>query len=266
MKSKSPTTNRLSFTTIGLAYLVWIGLGISYADVDPKSIVGAWLFNETKGKIAADSSGNNHNGKLEGGAKWGKGKFGNAVQLNGKDAWVSVPEIELLEEFTILKWFNSTGRVGMWRCFFNRDGWSSGFVHYQFRPDNKMEMAIHSNNPVRHPGWQTSPFTADKKIQDQWHHLAVAYSSKKGTVQVYFDGKLDAEGKWGPHPGAFGPGRIGSWSGGGREWEGLFDEMIIFNAPLAKADIQRLMNKGLEAELGVDSRAKLSTIWAQIKH
>ena len=63
-------------------------------------------------------------------------------------------------------------------------------------------MAIHSNNPVRHPGWQTSPFTADKKIQDQWHHLAVAYSSKKGTVQVYFDGKLDAEGKWGPHPGA----------------------------------------------------------------
>ena len=134
MKSKSPTTNRLSFTTIGLAYLVWIGLGISYADVDPKSIVGAWLFNETKGKIAADSSGNNHNGKLEGGAKWGKGKFGNAIQLNGKDAWVSVPEIELLEEFTILKWFNSTGRVGMWRCFFNRDGWSSGFVHYQFRP------------------------------------------------------------------------------------------------------------------------------------
>ena len=253
MKRKSPTTNRLSFTTIGLAYLVWVGLGISYADIDPKSIVGAWLFNETKGK-------------LEGGAKWGKGKFGNAVQLNGKDAWVSVPEIELLEEFTILKWFNSTGRVGMWRCFFNRDGWSSGFVHYQFRPDNKMEMAIHSNNPVRHPGWQTSPFTADKKIQDQWHHLAVAYSSKKGTVQVYFDGKLDAEGKWGPHPGAFGPGRIGSWSGGGREWEGLFDEMIIFNTPLAKADIQRLMNKGLEAELGVDSMAKLSTIWAQIKH
>ena len=98
MKNKSPTTNRLSFTTIGLAYLVWIGLGISYAEIDPKPIVGAWLFNETKGKIAADSSGNNHNGKLEGGAKWGKGKFGNAVQLNGKDAWVSVPEIELLEE------------------------------------------------------------------------------------------------------------------------------------------------------------------------
>ena len=42
--------------------------------------------------------------------------------------------------------------------------------------------------------------------------------------------------------------------------------MIIFNVSLAKADIQRLMNKGLEAELGIDSMAKLSTIWAQIKH
>ena len=81
MKNKSPTTNRLSFTTIGLAYLVWIGLGISYAEIDPKPIVGAWLFNETKGKIAADPSGNNHNGKLEGGAKGYKGKFGNAIQM-----------------------------------------------------------------------------------------------------------------------------------------------------------------------------------------
>ena len=157
----------LGLITIGLICPTWFDAGTGYAEIDSKSIVGAWLFNEAKGKIATDSSGNDKNGELVGGAKWVKGKFGNAIELNGKDAWVNVPEIKPLEEFTILKWFNSTGRVGLWRCFFNRDGWSSGFVHYQFRPDNKMEMAIHSNNPVRHPGWGNSPFTADKKILNQ---------------------------------------------------------------------------------------------------
>ena len=112
------------------------------AEIDPGSIVGAWLFDETAGKVAKDSSDNGNDGDLEGGAKWVKGKFGNAIELNGKDAWVIVPEIGPLEDFTLMKWFNSTGRVGQWRCFFNRDGWSPGFVHYQFRPDNKMEMAI----------------------------------------------------------------------------------------------------------------------------
>lgn len=129
--------------------------------------------------------------------------------------------------------------------------------------DQKMEMAIHSNNPVRHPGWDSSPFTADKDILNEWHHLAVAYSSNEKSVRVYFDGELDAEGKWGPLPGTFGPGRIGSWSGGGREWEGMFDEMILFDVALEAADIQMLMENGLEATLAVEPAGKLGTIWGE---
>ena len=250
---------------ISLIIVVFAFVQLSNAEIDPKSIVGAWLFDETNGKVAKDSSDNGNDGNLVGGAKWVKGKFGNAIELNGKDGWVTVPEIGPLEDFTLIKWFNSTGRVGMWRCFFNRDAWAAGYVHYQFRPDNKMEMAIHSNNPVRHPGWQGSDFTADKGILNKWIHLAVAYSSKEEFVRVYFDGKLDAEGEWGPLPGEFGPGRIGSWSGGGREWEGLFDEMILFDVALEEADIQMLMDNGLEAALAVDPVDKVATLWGQLK-
>lgn len=256
---------RFTIIFLSLIAISFILAGISNAEIDAKSIVGAWLFNESKGKTAADSSGNDNDGEVVGGAKWVKGKFGNAIELNGKDAWVNVPEMEPLDEFTLIKWFNSTGRVGMWRCFFNRNDWSAGFVHYQFRPDNKMEVAIHSNNPVRHPGWPNSPFTADNKILNQWHHLAVVYSSKEEFVRIYFDGKLDAEGKWGPLPGVFGPGRIGSWSGGGREWEGLFDEVILFDTVVEEADIQMLMDKGLEVTLSVQPAGKIASIWGEIK-
>jgi len=250
---------------ISLIVVSFVLVPLGHAEIDPASIVGAWLFDETGGKVAKDSSENGNDGDLVGGAKWVKGKFGNAIELNGKDAWVTVPEIGPLEDFTLLKWFNSTGRVGMWRCFFNRDGWAPGFVHYQFRPDNKMEMAIHSNNPVRHPGWLNSAFTADKNILNEWFHIAVAYSSNEESVRVYFDGELDAEGKWGPLPGEFGPGRIGSWDGGGREWEGMFDEMILFDVALAEADIQMLMEDGLEAALAVEPADKLATNWGEIK-
>ncbi|MDE0086977.1 MAG: LamG domain-containing protein [Candidatus Poribacteria bacterium] len=238
---------------------------LSTAEIDQNTIVGAWLFDEANGKVAADSSDNGYDGNLVGGAKWVKGKFGNAIELNGKDAWVTVPAIAPLKEFTLLKWFNSTGRVGAWRCFFNRDGWAAGYVHYQFRPDNKMEMAIHSNNPVRHPGWQQSDFTADQSISNKWFHLAVAYSSTDESVRVYFDGKLDAEGKWGPLPGEFGPGRIGSWSGGGREWQGMLDEMLLFNVSLEEDDIKMLMENGLEGALAVEAADKAATIWGKIK-
>ena len=250
----------ISLITVGFMFA-----HLCNAEVDPGSIVGAWLFDETGGKVAKDSSDNGNDGDLVGGAKWVKGKFGNAIELNGKDAWVTVPEIGPLDDFTLMKWFNATGRVGLWRCFFNRDGWAAGYVHYQFRPDNKMEMAIHSNNPVRHPGWTNSDFTADKDILDKWFHLAVAYSSNDEEVRVYFDGELDAEGKWGPLPGAFGPGRIGSWDGGGREWEGLFDEMLLFDVALAEEDIQSLMDNGLEATLAVEPAGKLTTNWGKLK-
>ena len=237
----------------------------SNAEVDPESIVAAWLFDETSGKTAKDTSENGNNGIVVGGAKWVKGKFDNAIELNGQDAWVTVPEIGPLDEFTLTKWFNLTGRVGRWRCFFNRDGWAPGFVHYQFRPDNKMEMAIHSNNPGNHPGAFGSSLTADENILNEWIHLAVAYSRIDESVRVYFDGELDVEDKWGPWAGEFGPGRIGSWDGGGREWEGLFDEMLLFDVALEQSDIQTLMDNGLLGTVAVEPTDKLATNWGEIK-
>jgi hypothetical protein len=253
---------RLTIICIGILMLA----SVSSAEIDSTSIVGAWLFDEGKGETAKDSSGNGKDGEIVGGAKWVSGQFGNAIELNGQDAWVNVPEIGPLEEITILIWFNSTGRVGQWRCFFNHDSWSQGFVHYQFRPDNKMEFCIHSNaNGGRHQGFEGSSFTADASILNQWHHVAVAYNSKEGKVRVYFDGELDLENDWGALPGTFAPGRIGSWDGGGREWQGMFDEVLLFNVSLEEDDIRNLMDKGLMVVLNVDLTGRLTTTWANVR-
>lgn len=99
---------------------------------------------------------------------------------------------------------------------------------------------------------------------NKWRHLATVYSSK-GWIRFYVDGKVDIENKWGGNPGIIDPARIGSWDGGGREWQGMLDEVIIFNVALAEEDIQSLMTNGLKKELSVEYSGKLATTWGRIK-
>ena len=47
---------------ISLVYTIMFVTNSSYAQIDPDTIVGAWLFDEGKGKVAEDLSGGQHNG------------------------------------------------------------------------------------------------------------------------------------------------------------------------------------------------------------
>ena len=66
--------------TISLIIVGFMFAHASNAEVDPGSIVGAWLFDETGGKVAKDSSDNGNDGDLVGGAKWVK--VNSATPLN----------------------------------------------------------------------------------------------------------------------------------------------------------------------------------------
>ena len=73
-----------------LLILIVIGLiftGQSSAKIDSKSIVGVWLFDEGSGKTARDSSGKGNDGELMNNPKWVSGKFGKALEFDGKDDW-----------------------------------------------------------------------------------------------------------------------------------------------------------------------------------
>jgi hypothetical protein len=104
-----------------------------------------------------------------------------------------------------------------------------------------------------------------RKRDGEWHHLAVVYNSTESNLKVYFDGELDVESEWGALPASFGPGRIGSWDGGGREWQGMLDEVILFSTTLDQSDIQQLMNNGLSGTASVEPAGKLASTWGKMK-
>ena len=75
----------------GLTDLMWVAPETGYAQIDPKAIVGIWLFDEGRGKTLSDSSGNGHDGKIESGINWIAGKYGSKALRFPGSAVVTVP-------------------------------------------------------------------------------------------------------------------------------------------------------------------------------
>ena len=80
------------------------------AVIDIKTIEVAYLFEEGKGKLAKDESHNKRNGSLEGGVKYGPGKFGQGLVYDGKDDNLIVKGYHGIggkDPRTVLYWFKS---------------------------------------------------------------------------------------------------------------------------------------------------------------
>ncbi|GIX07053.1 MAG: hypothetical protein KatS3mg115_1456 [Candidatus Poribacteria bacterium] len=100
-----------------------------------------------------------------------------------------------------------------------------------------------------------------------WYHAAVVVTEGGGsdTVQLYVNG----EPAGAPTPQAMesseGNYLIGCHKNFTNFWNGLIDEVALFNRALSPEEIQALMNEGLEGALSVDPAGKLSLFWGGLK-
>lgn len=107
------------------AIVVFTGLllltGFAYADIDPGSIVGIWLFDEGQGERASDSSGNGYDGTLNG-PSWVAGKSGKALEYDATDDYVEIPHDDglSLQTYTIAAWVKLKPRPGEWQAIVHK--------------------------------------------------------------------------------------------------------------------------------------------------
>jgi len=105
---------RVKCVLITMVVLFAVGMlaDLSYAKIDPKTAAGIWLFDEGSGVTAKDSSVNKNNGTLKGGVKWVDGKFGKALEFDGKDGNVEVPDNDTLNvtAVTLAAWVKSEAK------------------------------------------------------------------------------------------------------------------------------------------------------------
>ena len=150
-------------------------------------LVGEWNFDEGSGNTAHDSSGYGNDGTIHG-ANWTTGKFGNALEFDGSDDYVSVddndqqlaPDALTFEAWikVLSGWSNSDRIVSKkgslswnaasgWSLEINTGGMMT-FLGSGGTYGDRLSM-----------GWQ----------QDTWHHVAITKEAGATVVKGYLDGQ-----------------------------------------------------------------------------
>lgn len=207
-----------------------------------EGLVGYWSFDNGD---ATDDSGNGNNGTVHG-ATLTEDRFGNtdsAYSFDGVDDYIEVPDssgLDIVKEISITGWVNVNSYTDEWLGIVNKadsDGNdtfeicinSSGYIHFPLKFQTSGRLSYNSD-----PGCFK---------EGEWHFFGTVYNGTH--VEIYVDGVLTnsyastdeplntnnhsliigAEGESynGPHP-----------------FNGVLDEIRIYNRALSESEIKQL--------------------------
>ena len=238
-------------------------MSISNAKIDMENTIGIWLFDEGKGNVAKDTSGNGNDGELMNDPKWVDGKFGKALEFDGQNDYVNVGDAEILKptaDVTFVAWVYWLG--GNYVLASGGQTSSTGYA-ITYNPDtSQIWFGVSTGKKSANTGYIPGP---SKKV---WHHLAGSYDDSNGELIAYVDGKEYAtakangtvlENKWPAlHIGK--PNNVDAYY-----IQGVIDEVAVFNVALTEDDINAIMTSGLEKAFAVFAAGKLAISWGVIK-
>ena len=252
---------------IFVASLLIFGLSTTsiYAEIDPETCVGLWLFDEGAGSIAEDSSGNQNDGTLVESPTWVDGKFGKALEFDGAGSYVDCGTDDSLNiptggSVTMCAWVNSkVGSTAAWQAIMaKREGASYSYGINLLA--NTFQVYTSGASGVQ-------GFAYNLPI-DEW--VFVCGTMSEEPTELYINGELF--GTVGPGGGvsaiAENPLTIAESFGNAEIFNGIIDEVAVFNVVLTEDDIKTVMTKGLGTAIGivaVEPSDKLAATWASIK-
>jgi len=241
---------------------------VSFAGADLKDGLVLYLpFDEGRGQIANDLSGKKHNGSIEK-AEWAEGKFGRALKFNGVDSFVEIPfadDFIITDAITLGAWVTANVPFSPeWRGIINARKSTYGPFLLHTGGAAKAEIGLYFQ------GAWTYLRTADSLEPKVFHHVAGTYDQVNG-LHIYFDGKLnDGAGSAGAKPGKIDEAPeegvvVGHNYGlAGRWWDGIIDEVVIYNRVLSEDEIAELF-KAPPVSIAVEPGDKLAITWGEAK-
>lgn len=267
------------FTTIVIIMFGFAIVLTSESKLDENTIAGMWTFEEGKGETVTDLSENGSDGEFVGDLKWVEGKFGGGLEFNGVDTWVKIGtkgdadslaalDFKDSKGFSIHAWVMSKdepiGRVIIWKGL-GCSTWSQYLLGTGAHENgdgriNSASVHIRTTN-----GGGRQEALGDPLTDNEWVHMVGVWDTAQ--LHIYVNGELqnsaDAAGPpWacleevyiGADPGCNNRG----------QWNGIMDEIAIFNVALSEDDVKSLGN-GIEGALAIDAAGKTTTTWGKLK-
>jgi len=232
-----------------LTYLVYFVLVLLLVSNVSAGLVAHWAFDEGSGTTAVDSSGNGHNGTLLGDPAWVAGMIGSgALSFDGSDGLVDVGHDESLsitDELTITVWVKVSDLSTFYFLVCKQPSGTAGDNY----PGN-YEFRIQSNTGILEFGHQEAEgeqytfYTSETPITaEQWYHVAVVVM-KGELVEFYIDGISAGSAEQLTNFGVLNdePVRIGGRKDGYSFFNGILDDVRLYDRTLSAAQIQKLYN------------------------
>ena len=207
-------------------------------------LVAAYGFSEGSGATTADASGNNNTGTLNGAGWAAAGHSGNALSFNGSGAFVDLGNgatLQLSGSMTVSAWIRSAAFPADDAAVVSKR--TSGRVGFQLDTTVDTGPRTIGFKLTSSTGASMARYGATALQLNQWYHISGVYDAAAGTLNVYLNGALDNGTLLGTVTSTQQNStlnvNIGRRAGAsGYAFNGLLDEVRIYNRALSPAEIQ----------------------------
>ncbi|MBN1669738.1 MAG: hypothetical protein JXR37_01815, partial [Kiritimatiellae bacterium] len=239
----------------------------------PGGLVSYWSFDD-EGQPGRDDAGEND--LTVNGATWtGSGRSGGALSLDGDDYAVASSYPGTWSQHSVSLWMKSSELdAGTNSALFGRhDGtWAAGGLNVELR------FAGAEAGEAAFEGYGAESVSTATALNDgQWHHVVATYSNG-AAAELWLDGASQGTVSFAGWNGTvanlnvyLGKAAVGE----GKDYEGLLDEVRVYNRVLSAAEIGAMRNLGLVSywsfddpnepgrdEAGVNHGAVYGATWA----
>ena len=210
-------------------------------------LLAYWAFDDGSGLTALDGSGNGHDGTLVNGPTWSAGHDSGALTFDGVDDHVSAGTFDIPgAAMTLAAWINPTeiANCASWDCrIVSKATGTAGAEHYWMLSTTRSGGMAALRFRLKADGATTTLIAPTAALVDgAWLHVAGVYDGV--AMRLYVNGgEVAAVAKSGAITQA--P-AVDVWIGSNppsatsRPWDGLIDEVRVYERALSVADIATL--------------------------
>ena len=223
-------------------------------------LVGYWPFdgNAMSETNAYDLSGNGNHGTLTNGPTLAIGKISQATNFDGVNDNVTIESpsaLDNMSQFSISLWYYPRSQGKFDQGFVISKGNGGSDWHVSMGDENRLDFFVDYNG-----GTDLRRSTANGvHAFNKWHHMVVTWSGSADatTVHFYINGTEVGYGTTDNGVGSrvldTGNAAIGNTNGSNREFDGLIDDVRVYDRVLSPAEIKRLYNIGATFKVNVPS-------------
>lgn len=208
------------------------------------SPIAWWKLDETSGTVATDSTGNLHDGLTLNGPTWAAGKIGNALNLDGSNDSVQLPNaLASTAAGSVSMWVKTNNNFTnlahlfyMSAYFYGNGGGSEPELHLNFTSSEKLQFFIEGGTT------DVSITSAASYADNAWHHVAATWDIN-GSAFLFVDGAQvgsavhDASNFTDSERTNLGRPALST-----NYYKGLIDDVRLYNVAINAAQIAQLAN------------------------